>query len=124
MIANADIGLKSISDHSWISCDLQLGLCDPRNKHWSLNTTLLTSDLLKAEIAAYIRTYLSDNSNSDTSEIMVWDALKATLRGSLIAKSTHMKKQHHAATQLIMQNIQQLEDLHKTSGSKKNSIIC
>lgn len=50
-VLKADIGVKSISDHSWISCDLTLGEAAASDKRWSLNKTLLQLDSVKEKIA-------------------------------------------------------------------------
>lgn len=112
-ILEADIGVKTISDHSWTLCVLQLGDCVVQDKRWSLNTSLLQLDSVKEEIAKDIQLF-SENSTGEVSEVIVWDALKATLRGSLIAKAVHLKKACQRMFQSIMQNIKRLEALHQT----------
>lgn len=110
-ITAADIGLKTISDHVWILCDLMLGNSTTPQQHWSLNKTLLHSDMMRTEITKDIQTYLSENSTTDCSEAIIWDALKATLRGTLIAKSSHLKKLRLQKAQSLLENIKRLEDL-------------
>lgn len=82
----------TISDHSWTSCDLQLHPPAQRDKCWTLNKTLLQSDLVIAEVAKEIEMYLKENVREGTSEVMIWDALKATIRGSLISKASYPNK--------------------------------
>lgn len=57
-ILEADIGVRTILDHSWTSCVLQLGAAAIQDKHWSLNTSLLQLDLVKEEIVKDIQLLL------------------------------------------------------------------
>lgn len=104
-ITNADFGLKTMSDHSWISCNVILRESATSIRLWSMNKALLHSDLMKLEITMDIQNYLADNVSSETPTVMVWDALKATLRGSLIAKTSRLKKLRNQKIQAILQNI-------------------
>lgn len=104
-ILDTDIGVKTILDHSWTSCVLQLGDSDVYDKCWSMNKCLLLLDSVKEEIPKDIQTYFSESSTGDILETMIWDALKATLRGSLIAKAYFLKRSYQQKVQSIMQNI-------------------
>lgn len=89
-LMEADIGIKTISDHSWVSCDIHIGTDKKLERQWSLNKTLLLSDLLRPETEEDFRTYLQDNTTEDDLDTMIWDALKATLWGSLISKAAYL----------------------------------
>lgn len=72
---------------------------------------VLHSELSKEGIAEDIQTYLKENSVGDTQDIMTWDALKATIRGSLISRTTYLKKLCAQESQSILDNIKKLEFL-------------
>lgn len=113
----AEIGAQTLSDHSWTICDVRLGEIDRSSRRWSLNKALLQLDSVKGEIAKDIQTYFIENSSDEVPEVIVWDALKATIRGSLIAKSSRLKKTRQLTIQSITQNITRLETLHKQTGN-------
>lgn len=66
-IIDADIGATTISDHSWTSCELQLGPPTARDRRRTLNRTLLHSDLVVPEIAKEIHSFLKENTQEGTS---------------------------------------------------------
>lgn len=113
-----DIGPKTLSDHSWVSCNLELHESTPRELNWTLNKSLLESDLIRREVMDEIKTYLEHNDNQDCKTSVVWDALKATLRGVLISKATHLKRMRDDERRRLYSTIKQLEWEHKETGGK------
>lgn len=91
-LRNSEIGYQLLSDHSWVTCDFTTSNTELREYNWTLNRNLLHSPLFTQETAMAIKTYLELNGASDCKDSTKWDALKATLRGTIISTSTHLKK--------------------------------
>lgn len=115
----ADIGSKTLSDHSWVSCELELHEAAPREFNWTLNKSLLDSDLIKRELADEIKACLKCNDAQHCKTSIVWDAFKATLRGVLISKATYLKRLREDERRQLYSKIQQLEWEHKEKGGKR-----
>ena len=47
--------------------------------------------------------YLTENANDETDPVILWDALKAVIRGKLIAISSKMKKERMEKYQKLTQ---------------------
>lgn len=58
---------------------------------WRLNTSTLCP--LKEQISQDIIDYVAENDNEEVSPSILWDALKAVIRGKLIGYSTNLKKE-------------------------------
>ena len=64
----------------------------PRSLPWRLSSNLLNNPQIKQNIEKEIKTYLELNDNGEVTPSVLWDALKAVLRGKIIAISTYEKK--------------------------------
>ena len=53
---------------------------------------LLNNKELVKEIKGDITRYREENGNGEVSPIILWDALKAVIRGKLIAQTAHLKR--------------------------------
>ena len=51
---------------------------------WCLNSNLLNNPQIKQKIEKEIKTYLELNDNGEVTPSVLWDALKAVLRGKII----------------------------------------
>jgi exonuclease III len=90
-IINCDIGSRDISDHSPMYLTLYLD-SRPKRTIWRLNTALLNNKTVIQQIKAEIKTYLEINDNGEVNPNILWDALKAVIRGKLISIGTNIKK--------------------------------
>lgn len=63
-----------------------------------LNNMLLNKQGVKEEITCEIRIYLKRNANKKTTYKYLWDAVKAVLRGKLVAVIAYNKKDLEAIT--------------------------
>lgn len=91
-VTGCSIGSIVISDHAWVCLNLIPQSERRRSYRWRLNSSILqepaTVDWLRSEI----KNYLEINSTSVNSASVVWEALKAVIRGHIIQHTSHRKK--------------------------------
>lgn len=107
-IRASDIGLRLLMDHNWIICDLSLSDQAPTGYNWTSNRNLLHSSLLTQETVKTIQQYMELNGGVDCTESITWEALKATLRGTLISTAAFLKKLKEEKVQSLLSNIKTL----------------
>lgn len=84
-IHTCGIGTIDVSDHALIiTVDFDLRF---KNYTWKLNSSLLNNPSIKAQIKSEISLFLEFNNNGEVSPSVLWDALKAVLKGRIIAIS-------------------------------------
>jgi len=85
-----------ISDHSPLTCTLNIQNIAKPQMNWKLNPLLLTEtefcDYLKSQISLYFDT----NDNSETTPSVLWEAFKAFIRGSIISFEASRRKLNKA----------------------------
>ncbi len=59
---------------------------------WRLNANILNDPKIRAKLRGEIKDFLDINDSGDVSPTILWDTLKAVLRGKIISITTHMKK--------------------------------
>lgn len=82
-----------ISDHAPLLLDLRFDSPVPGHPQWRLNTFLLSIDNFCTSISQAIEDFLSFNDSEETSPSLLWEALKATIRGRIISYSSYHNKQ-------------------------------
>lgn len=115
-LQNSEIGCQLLSDHSWVTCDFTTPNSEPREYNWTLNRSLLQSKLFTQGTRAAIKTYLELNGTTDCKDSTKWDALKVTIRGTIISTSAHLKKLREHQLQDILSSIDALEAQFKQTG--------
>jgi hypothetical protein len=75
--------------------------------------------LVKEEITKEIKDFLEFNENEGTSNKILWDTMKAVVRGKLIALSTSKKKLERAYTSSLIAHMKALEQ--KEANTPKRS---
>ena len=85
-----DCGTIDLSDHALIYLYVDLNL-QPKNTTWKFNSSLLNYSKFKEQIKREISLYLESNDNDEVTSPILWDALKAVLRGRIIAFSSKMR---------------------------------
>ncbi|KAJ1191235.1 hypothetical protein NDU88_000551 [Pleurodeles waltl] len=84
---------------------------------WHLNTKLLTYKDILTEIEVTIRQYLEANDTPEVSVAILWEALKAVVRGQFIVIAARLyKAQRTKRQQLEDDNIRTMEATHGRSG--------
>ena len=98
-----------ISDHSPLTCTLNIKEMVKPRMNWRLNPLLLTEkefcDYLKKQISLYFDT----NDNSDTTPPILWEAFKAFLRGTIISFEASRRKKNKAKLLELDKEINLLE---------------
>lgn len=64
-----------------------------RKTLWKLNSNILNNPEIKERLKGDIRNYLYLNDSEEVSPVILWDTLKAVMRGKIISITTYMKKQ-------------------------------
>lgn len=88
------IGNILISDHAIITLDLVPINDMIKSPKWRFNSSILQDDGFKAMLKTQIELFIKTNVASVSSVGMVWEALKAFVRGHVIQFSSHWKKQN------------------------------
>lgn len=75
------IGPKLLSDHSWLEGRLCMQQMEDRQFSWSLNKSLLLSEITCNDLLGEMKFFFETNEGSVSSEAVLWDAFKAYMRG-------------------------------------------
>lgn len=78
-----------ISDHAPVLMDLQIKGCDDARPSWRLNTALLSNEDFGTFISQQINFFLETNRTPGISSSLLWETLKAYLRGEIISYCAH-----------------------------------
>lgn len=106
-----------ISDHAPVILDIQFEGYNITRPPWRLNTRLLSSENFVNFISQQIDYFLSLNKTPDVSMSVVWEALKAYLRGEIISFSSYESKLRKKKMSEMKQRIAQLDNTYATSPS-------
>ena len=125
-IRQCNIGPITLSDHSPIYMSIHLDN-EPRSLPWRLNSNLLNNSQIKEKIRKEIKIYLELNDNGEVTPSVLWDALKAVLRGKIIAISSYEKKLRKERLINLEEKLKELqrdhvETLNKETRLKMNKI--
>lgn len=90
-VKSCRIGQRDVSDHSGVYLKIQLQN-KRKNTLWRLNTGILNNQEFIAGITSELDLYIQENDTDEVNPAILWDAAKAVLRGSIIAKTSLLKK--------------------------------
>uniref|UniRef100_A0A1A8PUF6 Reverse transcriptase domain-containing protein n=2 Tax=Nothobranchius rachovii TaxID=451742 RepID=A0A1A8PUF6_9TELE len=107
-VRECTIGTADLSDHNTIYLTVRL-LTEPRATVWHLNVGILNSESIIKEIKREIAECVMDNNNGEVNAIMVWDTVKAVMRGKLISRTAHLKKIKREKYDLLENQLKNLE---------------
>lgn len=116
-IHTCGIGTIDLSDHApiYLSTDFDLRL---KNNTWKLNSSLLNDPSFKTQIKSEISLFLELNDTGEVSPPILWDTLKAVLRGKIIAISSFKKKNRNRKLEDLKNKLKELEGKHKIDSAQ------
>uniref|UniRef100_A0A672FWV9 Reverse transcriptase domain-containing protein n=1 Tax=Salarias fasciatus TaxID=181472 RepID=A0A672FWV9_SALFA len=92
-VEECKIGTRLLSDHAEVS--MIVSPCSPQftSRSWRLNPSLLCQSSFISFLNEQIKDFLLNNDNDETNASILWDTLKAYLRGAIISYSTARKRE-------------------------------
>lgn len=114
-----DILPAAISDHSPIVLSLMLPQVRPPTRCWRFRDSLLLQADTVTQLAHAIEEYFLHNDNSDTSLSTQWEAMKAVIRGEIIAISTADNIRRRQKRDELSQSVRELEQMHQRTGAPR-----
>ena len=102
------------SDHPPSLMDLYIHQNDS-SPQWRFNTPLLSDNTFCTSIGIAINTYLETNKMDSVSPSLLWETLKAYLRGEIIAYSSHRNRERKRQKQQLIDAISELDSKYSTS---------
>ena len=90
-ITDCNIKTIDLSDHSPISLSLKLK-GKTRKMLWRLNSNMLNDPKIMEKLKEEIKDYLDLNDSGEVSPVILWDAMKAVMRGKMISITSFSKK--------------------------------
>lgn len=85
----------------------------PGRTLWRLNTGILNNSVFKSEMKEEFKRYLEENDNGEIDSTVLWDTLKAVIRGRIISFGTYEKKQKQLRLTDLSKKLKDLETQHK-----------
>lgn len=102
------IGTADISDHSIIYLNIHLNN-KPRNTLWRLNISILNNKSTVEEIKKEIVECINDNKDDQIDPTIIWDTVKAVMRGKLISRTVHLRKMRRLKYDQLEKELERLE---------------
>lgn len=111
-VNRAEVRVQTVGKGSvYLSIDFEL---QPKNTTWKLNSSLLNDPGFKKQFKEEISAFLEFNDNGEVSNPILWDTLKAVLRGKIIAISSYKKKNRNKTLDDLHNKLRELENNHKS----------
>lgn len=117
-IQTCDIGTIDVSDHAPLYLTVNLKLC-PKITTWKLNSSMLKDANFKKQIKKEIQDFLDINDNGEVSPPILWDTLKAVIRGKIIAIASYKNKIRYKKMEDLQSKLRELEIKHKKSSTSE-----
>lgn len=103
----------AVSDHA--PHILDLALLPVTTKQWKFNTGLLAKDEFCNYISKKIGVFLDSNKTESTSPSLLWETLKAVIRGDIISYSTHLARKNKQKQQELIDAILSVDREYSSS---------
>lgn len=110
--SNCTIGSIDLSDHAPVFCTFHMNNT-PRSTLWRLNSSALNNPQFVSQIKEEIKTFLDINDTGEIDSSMIWDTLKAVLRGRIISWCAYNKKMKQLESLNLDKKLKELELQHK-----------
>lgn len=114
-VASTRIDVISLSDHSPVHMTLQLGPVTQNPPSWRLNEILLPSEEVPSELLVVMREYFSINGVSVDNPLVVWEAHKSVIWGTLIKIGARPQRERSRRTDELFTKTHSLECSHKAT---------
>ena len=109
LISNCDYQAMVISDHAPLVMTLRIPTFHTNYRPWRLNSLLLSDEDFVKFISAEITFFLERNQTPGMSSSLVWESMKAYLRGQIISYSAQLRKRHNAKLEQLTSDILNLD---------------
>lgn len=109
----ANFGPRVWSDHAGLDCKLWIANKLTTRPRWRLNTNLLNLESWSSQLEDEIKTYFEINGNCGVSPPLVWDTMKAVMRGKAIAITASYNKEKQCLRSELLLSIKTLELQHR-----------
>ncbi|KAI5944018.1 LINE-1 retrotransposable element ORF2 protein [Manis javanica] len=109
-IQNIEILPTNFSDHKGIKLEINSTKKTKRlTNTWRLNNMLLNNQWINEQIKIEIKEYIETNDNNNTKPHLLWDSVKAVLRGKYIAIQAYLKKEEQSQMNSLTSQLSKLE---------------
>lgn len=105
----------TVSDHSTVIMDLHFDSKPKGFKFWRLDPLLLADAAFCSYVSESITYFCETNQNAETSASLLWETLKAFLRGRIISYTSHANKTRRTRQRELEESIFDLDGLLSSS---------
>ena len=106
-----------LSDHSPVSMAVHFAGRVELRVPWRINTSLLSDQDFVNFIICQIDLFVCINKTPDVSASVVWESLKALIRGEIISYAAYQKRVRSDQLSMLTQRISQLDGVYATNPS-------
>uniref|UniRef100_A0AAR2KHU4 Endonuclease/exonuclease/phosphatase domain-containing protein n=1 Tax=Pygocentrus nattereri TaxID=42514 RepID=A0AAR2KHU4_PYGNA len=117
-VRDCDIGTIDLSDHAPIYLSVILDRIH-RSTIWKLNSTILNNPQIVQKLKNDIEEYLVQNDKGDVSPSIIWDAMKAVMRGKVIEITSFNKKLRSQKLEQLQAELKRLQTTTYTTFQTK-----
>lgn len=108
---------RLLSDHAPISLNLKIN-SSRGNYVWKFDNMLLNNDKFCEYLSNKFAWFLENNDKGDVSDSVLWETMKAVIRGDIIAYQTAKNKENEAKLNEIDKQLTHLETDYRSTNSE------
>lgn len=116
-VKNVEYSAIVESDHAPLILDLSFALFHNTRSPWRLNSTLLGDECFCKMVSTAIDNYIETNKTDSISPKLLWETLKAVIRGEIISYCSLQNKLRRQKQEQLIQSILELDRKYSTSPS-------
>lgn len=113
----------TVADHATVVLDLHFNMKPRGFRYWRLNPLLLTEANFCKHSTESNTFFCERNKNKETSSSVLWDTLKAYLRGKIISYTSYINKLRRSQQEELEKAIADLDDYIKKELNLKRNLI-